>query len=169
MARDHNFALFVRQERFVAQVPMRCLVRRRLPIMPLRSKTIALVSQIRGNCFFQKGDRHGKWQRDRIDGGKLGKRSHAERQTRFGGLLGGMVRPVPPVGTDDRQDRRPVHRKIKVGKLNTDEAPEIAIKYGISAIPQVLLFKGGDQPFDKQIGNQPMDNIVKMINRALEA
>ena len=59
--------------------------------------------------------------------------------------------------------------KIKVGKLNTDEAPEIAVKYGISAIPQVLLFKGGDEPVDKQIGNQPMDNLVKMINRALES
>jgi thioredoxin 1 len=59
--------------------------------------------------------------------------------------------------------------KVKVGKLNTDENQEIAIKYGISAIPQLLLFKGGDQPIDKQIGNQPMDNIVKMLNRALES
>jgi thioredoxin 1 len=59
--------------------------------------------------------------------------------------------------------------KVKVGKLNTDESQDIAIKYGISAIPQILLFKGGDQPIDKQIGNQPMDNIVKMLNRALES
>ena len=59
--------------------------------------------------------------------------------------------------------------KVKVGKLNTDEHQEIAIKFGISAIPQLLLFKGGDQPIDKQIGNQPMDNIVKMLNRALES
>jgi thioredoxin 1 len=59
--------------------------------------------------------------------------------------------------------------KVKVGKLNTDEAPDIAVKYGISAIPQILLFKGGDQPIDKQIGNQPMDNIVKMLHRALES
>jgi thioredoxin 1 len=59
--------------------------------------------------------------------------------------------------------------KVKVGKLNTDEHQEIAIKYGISAIPQLLLFKGSDQPIDKQIGNQPMDNIVKMLNRALES
>jgi len=59
--------------------------------------------------------------------------------------------------------------KVKVGKLNTDEVPDIAVKYGISAIPQVLLFKGGDQPIDKQIGNQPMDNLVKMLNRALES
>ena len=31
--------------------------------------------------------------------------------------------------------------KVKVGKLNTDEAQEIAIKYGISSIPMVMLFK----------------------------
>jgi thioredoxin 1 len=37
--------------------------------------------------------------------------------------------------------------KVKVGKLNTDEAQEVAIKYGISSIPMVMLFKGGsDQP-----------------------
>ena len=59
--------------------------------------------------------------------------------------------------------------KVKVGKLNTDEVPDIAVKYGISAIPQILLFKGSDQPIDKQIGNQPMDSIVKMLNRALES
>lgn len=59
--------------------------------------------------------------------------------------------------------------KVKVGKLNTDEVPDIAVKYGISAIPQILLFKGGDQPIDKQIGNQPEDNIVKMLHRALES
>ena len=59
--------------------------------------------------------------------------------------------------------------KVKVGKLNTDEVPDIAVKYGISAIPQILLFKGGDQPIEKQIGNQPMDSIVKMLNRALES
>ena len=29
--------------------------------------------------------------------------------------------------------------KVKVGKLNTDEAQEIAIKYGISSIPMVML------------------------------
>jgi thioredoxin 1 len=30
--------------------------------------------------------------------------------------------------------------KVKVGKLNTDEAPDIAVRYGISSIPQVMLF-----------------------------
>ncbi|MBP9015263.1 MAG: thioredoxin [Candidatus Atribacteria bacterium] len=35
--------------------------------------------------------------------------------------------------------------KIKVGKLNTDEVPEIAAKYGIQAIPTLLIFKGGKE------------------------
>jgi thioredoxin 1 len=60
--------------------------------------------------------------------------------------------------------------KVKVGKLNTDEAPDIAVRYGISSIPMVMLFKGGsDQPVDKTVGAQPEANFVKMINRALGA
>jgi thioredoxin 1 len=60
--------------------------------------------------------------------------------------------------------------KVKVGKLNTDEAPDVAARYGISSIPQVMLFKGGsEQPVDKTVGVQPEANFVKMINRVLEA
>jgi thioredoxin 1 len=33
--------------------------------------------------------------------------------------------------------------KVKVGKLDTDSNREVAMKYGISAIPTVILFKGG--------------------------
>src|SRR5258708_24665526 len=32
--------------------------------------------------------------------------------------------------------------KVKVGKVNTEDAPEIAMKYRISAIPQIMIFKG---------------------------
>ncbi len=59
--------------------------------------------------------------------------------------------------------------KIKVGKLNTDDHPEIATRYGISAIPQVMVFKGSDQPVAKSVGNQPMASLVQMINRVLES
>ena len=34
--------------------------------------------------------------------------------------------------------------KIKVGKVDTDSNRDISLKYGISAIPTVLLFKNGD-------------------------
>lgn len=32
---------------------------------------------------------------------------------------------------------------LKVGKVNVDEAVELAAQYGISSIPALLLFKGG--------------------------
>ncbi len=34
--------------------------------------------------------------------------------------------------------------KVKVGKVDTDSNREISMKYGISAIPTVILFKGGE-------------------------
>jgi thioredoxin 1 len=58
--------------------------------------------------------------------------------------------------------------KVKVGKLNTDDNNEIAIKYGISSIPAVLIFKGGsDQPAERTVGVRPEPEFVKMINRVL--
>lgn len=33
---------------------------------------------------------------------------------------------------------------VKVGKLNVDDGQEVAVKYGISNIPTILLFKGGE-------------------------
>ncbi len=34
--------------------------------------------------------------------------------------------------------------KAKVGKVDTDSNREVSVKYGIQAIPTVLLFKGGE-------------------------
>ena len=59
--------------------------------------------------------------------------------------------------------------KVKVGKLNTDDQQEIAVRYGINSIPQLLLFKGGDQPVDKLVGLQQESTITKMLNRVLES
>ena len=57
--------------------------------------------------------------------------------------------------------------KVKVGKLNTDDAPEIAVRYGISSIPQVMIFKGSDQPVERTVGVQPEASLVKLVNRVL--
>jgi thioredoxin 1 len=59
--------------------------------------------------------------------------------------------------------------KVKVGKLNTDEAQEIAIQYGISSIPMVMLFGGGsDQPVEKTVGLNPEAVYDKMIGRVVK-
>ena len=44
--------------------------------------------------------------------------------------------------------------KAVVAKLNIDEAPEIATRFGITAIPTLIVFKNG-QPFRTLRGVQP--------------
>jgi thioredoxin 1 len=52
--------------------------------------------------------------------------------------------------------------KIKVGKVNTDENPQTATDYQISAIPTVLLFKGG-RPVDKFVGVTPKERFATSL------
>ena len=44
--------------------------------------------------------------------------------------------------------------KVKVGKVDTDSNRDISVKYGISAIPTVILFKNG-QVHQKFVGLKP--------------
>jgi thioredoxin 1 len=59
--------------------------------------------------------------------------------------------------------------RLKVGKLNTDDNQDLAVKYGISGIPQVLLFKKSEQPLERVVGLTSEQNLVKVINRVLES
>jgi thioredoxin 1 len=58
--------------------------------------------------------------------------------------------------------------RLKVGKLNTDDNQELAVKYSISGIPQVLLFKGNDQPKERVVGLVSEKDLVKYIDRVLQ-
>ncbi|HEV3260448.1 MAG TPA: thioredoxin [Gemmataceae bacterium] len=59
--------------------------------------------------------------------------------------------------------------RVKVGKLNTDDHQDTAVRYAISGIPQVLIFKGGgDQPVERLAGVRPERELVEVINRLLE-
>ena len=49
--------------------------------------------------------------------------------------------------------------KVRVVKLNIDEAPGIAIKYGIMSIPTIALFKNGERA-SQIIGARPKEDIV---------
>jgi len=58
--------------------------------------------------------------------------------------------------------------KVKVAKLNTEDAPEIAARYRISAIPQIMIFNGGENPVERPSpGVKSEADIVKMLNRIL--
>jgi len=54
--------------------------------------------------------------------------------------------------------------KVKVGKLNVDDAQDIAAKYGVTSIPRVFIFKGGEQPQKSIVGLTSEAELVKQIN-----
>jgi thioredoxin 1 len=56
--------------------------------------------------------------------------------------------------------------RIKVGKVDTDSNREVSLKYGISAIPTLMLFKGG-QVVKKFVGLQQKKDLKAAIDAAL--
>jgi thioredoxin 1 len=59
--------------------------------------------------------------------------------------------------------------RVKVGKLNTDDHQDLAAKYGVTSIPRVLIFKGGEQPKERVDGLVAEKELVNVINRVLGA
>lgn len=56
--------------------------------------------------------------------------------------------------------------KVKVGKVDTDSNREVSVKYGISAIPTVMLFKNGEVE-KKFVGLTPKDQFAAAIDAVL--
>ncbi|MEW6453045.1 MAG: thioredoxin [Pseudomonadota bacterium] len=55
-----------------------------------------------------------------------------------------------------------VGEKVKIVKLNVDENPETAQKYGIMSIPTLLMFKNGEIA-KRQVGAQPKQKLEQWI------
>ena len=53
--------------------------------------------------------------------------------------------------------------KVKVCKINVDDENELAVQYGISSIPTLILFKDG-KPINSLIGLSSKSEIDSMIN-----
>ncbi|XVE50299.1 hypothetical protein DITRI_Ditri01bG0150800 [Diplodiscus trichospermus] len=56
--------------------------------------------------------------------------------------------------------------KLKCYKVNTDESPNIATRYGIRSIPTVMIFKSGEKK-DAVIGAVPKSTLTTTIERFL--
>jgi thioredoxin 1 len=56
--------------------------------------------------------------------------------------------------------------KVTVAKLNIDENPDIAVKYGVRSIPTLMIFRDG-KPAAVQVGANAKGKIVEWINNAI--
>ena len=56
--------------------------------------------------------------------------------------------------------------KLKVGKLDVDENPQIAAKFGVMSIPTIMVLKNG-QPIKTMIGAQSKEALKRSIDEAL--
>ena len=56
--------------------------------------------------------------------------------------------------------------KAAVGKVNVDDEPELARRYGILSIPTVIFFKDGEE-IDKKIGVMPPQEFVETLEANL--
>ena len=71
-----------------------------------------------------------------------------------------MVAPIVDELAQEYQGR------LKVMKLNTDEAPEVAGKYQIMSIPSILFFKGGEV-VEKIVGARSKQQFKEIIDSLL--
>jgi thioredoxin 1 len=56
--------------------------------------------------------------------------------------------------------------KVRVAKVNVDDNPATATKFGIRGIPTLLLFKGG-KVVQQMVGVKPKSDIIKAIDEIL--
>ena len=73
----------------------------------------------------------------------------------------GPCRMVAPVVDEIAQQ---YEGQIKVVKLNTDENPNVASKYGIRSIPTLMIFKDG-QRVDMVVGAVPQTTLANALEQ----
>ena len=54
--------------------------------------------------------------------------------------------------------------KVKIGKLDVDEAQDIAGEYGVMSIPMLIFFKGGE-PVEQLMGAVPKEDIEAQLKQ----
>ena len=56
--------------------------------------------------------------------------------------------------------------KVKIVKLNVDESPNTAAKYGIQSIPTLMIFKNGEMS-SRQVGAAPKQKLEQWITSSV--
>ncbi len=53
---------------------------------------------------------------------------------------------------------------VKVGKINVDEEPDLAARYGVMSIPTVIVFKNGEEAA-RSVGFKPKNELLKLLGK----
>lgn len=70
-----------------------------------------------------------------------------------------MLSPVLHELAEEKAD------ELKIGKVNVDEQMELAMRFQVSSIPMIVLFKGG-KAVAKSVGFRPKAEIAAMVEEA---
>jgi thioredoxin 1 len=55
--------------------------------------------------------------------------------------------------------------KLLVAKVDTDQAPEVSMKYGIRSIPTLIMFRDGDE-VERSVGFEP-EKVRSLVDRVV--
>ena len=69
-----------------------------------------------------------------------------------------MLSPIVDEVAEERTD-------VKVGKVNVDEQMELAMRFQVSSIPMLIVFKDG-KAVAKSVGYRPKSEIAAMVEDA---
>ena len=73
----------------------------------------------------------------------------------------GPCRMLGPVLSEIAEERK---GELKVGKVNVDDCPDLAARYGVMSIPAVMLFRNG-QVAAQAVGFMPKDELLSTLLR----
>ncbi len=70
----------------------------------------------------------------------------------------GPCRMVSPIVDEIAKE----HNEVKVGKVNIDEQPELAARFGVMSIPTLMIVKEGET-VATSVGFKPKSSILQML------
>lgn len=75
----------------------------------------------------------------------------------------GPCKTLSPVVDEIAND---LNGKVKIVKVNIDEAPEAPTKYGVRGVPTLMIFKNGEV-VDTRVGGMPKTQLTEWIEGAV--
>lgn len=74
--------------------------------------------------------------------------------------------PCQALGPKLEEVAQALGEKAQIVKLNVDENPQTAAKYGVRGIPTMIMFKDG-KDVDQIVGNVPKETISSLVTKYL--